>query len=126
MIDTEKYKEILEAELTELKIQLQSLGVQNSEVKEDWTALPDDVGMGGADPNVVGDRSENWQEKRGTLDALETRFNNIKRALKKLNDGDFGKCEICQSEIESERLEANGAARTCMVHLEEEANITLN
>lgn len=125
MSEITNYKEKLEDELDTLTKELKSLGIQNPRNKEDWIATPDDVGMGGADPNVVGDRSENWQEKRGTLDALETRYNNIKRAFGKMEAGEFGKCEVCGAVIEEDRLEANPAARTCKAHIEEEAKLPI-
>ena len=49
----------------------------------------------------------------------------IKRALKKIKDDEYGKCELCGEDIEEDRLEANPAARTCKKHMGEEAKLPL-
>ena len=90
----------------------------------DWIPTPEDVERFEADPNIVADQSENWAERRGTLDALETRFNNVTRALLKLEDGMYGTCEICTGNIEGDRLNVNPAARTCKKHLEDEVALS--
>lgn len=123
-MNAEEMKTRLATELAELTQELKGLGIHNPDVPEDWIATPEDVATPEADPNVAADRNEDWAEKRGTLDALETRFNNIKRALKKIEDDAYGVCEICTAEIEADRLEANPAARTCKAHINDEADLT--
>lgn len=115
------YKAKLEEEKQRLTTELTTLGVQNPQAEEDWVPTPEDVARSEADPNIVADQSENWAERRGTLDALETRLNNVNRALKKIEAGTFGTCEISGEPIEEDRLEANPAARTCKAHIEDEA-----
>lgn len=122
-MDTQIYKEKLETELTAITTELKTLGIQNTDSPSDWIPTPDAIDRHEADANVVGDRSEDWQEKRGTLDLLETRFNNLKRALQKISDGTFGTCEICGQQIETDRLTVNPAARTCKQHLDDEAKL---
>lgn len=126
MADTAQYKVRLEQMLAELTEELQAIGVKNPEVAEDWTAIPEGVETGEADPNIGADRVEEWEERRATLAALETRFNNIRRALKKIDDGTFGICELSGEPIEEDRLNANPAARTCKAHLNNEADLPLN
>jgi len=124
-MDTHIYQQQLEAEATTLKIQLEQLGVQNNATVTDWIPTPHAVADSSADENVVADRSEDWAETRGTLDALETRYNNINRALKKIADGTYGICEISGEPIEADRLAANPAARTCKAHLDAESTLPL-
>lgn len=119
-IDREKQKEQLEAEKTAVKEELRELGVQNPQTDEDWIATPDTAITSEADPNVAADRSEGWEESRATLALLETRYNNIRRALKKLETGTYGICEISGKEIDEARLEAYPAARTTKEHADEE------
>lgn len=121
---TEKLQKQLEAEQESIKNELSELGIQNPQTDKDWIPTPGDPVDTESDPNDLGDRSEDWAERRGTLDVLETRFNNIKRALQKIEDNTFGTCEICGNTIESERLEANPAARTCKTHITDEAKLT--
>lgn len=126
MVDTAQYKERLQEMLAELTEELQAIGVKNPDVAEDWTAIPEGVETGEADPNVGADRVEEWEERRATLSALETRYNNIRRALEKIAADTFGICELGGEEIEADRLDANPAARTCKAHLNNEADLPLN
>jgi len=125
MVDTEQYKKRLEIMLAELTEELQTLGIHNPEVPEDWQAIPADVERAEADPNVGADRVEDWEERRATLAELETRYNNLRLALKKIEAGTFGICELGGEEIESDRLDANPAARTCKTHINNEADLPL-
>lgn len=123
-VDTAKYKERLEQMLAELTEELKGLGIHNPDVPEDWLATPQGVDVAQADPNVGADRVEDWENRRATLAQLETRFNNLRRALKKIEDDSFGTCEISGEEIEEDRLDANPAARTCKEHINNEADLT--
>ncbi len=125
MKDNTKYKVELEEISNNLITELQSLGVQNQRVRQDWIPVPDEPSDTEPDANDLGDRSEEWQAIRGTLDLLETRLNNVKRALQKIEKGTFGTCEICGQQIEEDRLAANPAARTCIKHLAEEDNLRI-
>lgn len=119
------YKKLITIELNSLKEELGKIGVQNQNTPQDWIPLPQGVNETEPDQNVVADRSEDWQETRGILDTLETRYNNLTRALNKIENNNFGHCEICEQPIEEDRLAANPAARTCKKHLEEEVNLPL-
>lgn len=123
-METSAYKEALTAERDALITSLEELGIRDPNNPADWITVPDEPSKNATDPNDFGDRSEEWQERRGTLSALETRFNNIKRALQKIEDGTFGTCELCTEKIESDRLTANPAARTCKTHIEDEAKLS--
>lgn len=122
---TSEYKKALEIELAQLTESLQELGVQNPQIPEDWITTTDTPSKNESDPNNFGDRSEEWQERRGTLSALETRFNNTRRALQKIEDGIYGVCEISGETIETDRLAANPAARTCKAHIDNESELPL-
>ncbi len=125
-MEIKNYLEKLTAELKELEVELKNLGVQNPTTPEDWIPTPSEKSDAEPDPIDLGDRSEDWQERRGTLDQLETRFNNLKLAIEKINSGSYGKCEICQSDIEADRLEVNPAARTCKTHIDDESSLMQN
>mgnify|MGYP006131123399 CR=1 FL=1 len=122
-MNTTAHKEALENELAEITQSLQELGVQNPHAKEDWITTPEGPSKNTADPNDLGDRSEEWQERRGTLSTLETRFNNINRALQKIEKGSFGTCELCTKPIEEDRLAVNPAARTCKADIDNESQL---
>lgn len=123
MADTNTHKHTLETLLDEIITELETIAVYRTET-DDWVAKPESSG-GEADENVEADLVEDWNERRSTLSELETRYQNIKRALKKIEDGTFGICEVSGDPIEADRLEANPAARTCKAHLEQEQDLPL-
>lgn len=123
-MNIEEIKTELTTELQEIKTELTGLGVQNPSTDTDWIPTPAEASDAEADANDLGDRSEDWAERRGTLDVLETRFNNIKRAVAKIEEGTFGTCELCGEPIEEDRLTANLAARTCKTHINDEAQLS--
>ncbi|MFN3188261.1 MAG: TraR/DksA family transcriptional regulator [Candidatus Paceibacteria bacterium] len=120
----EQYKKIL----TDLKIQLtaelSTIAIFN-EKTGDWEVRMDDAVAIESDSNDLADFGEEADERIATLAELETRYRNIDRALKKLEGGTFGVCEISGEKIEEERLTANPAARTCIAHREEEYDLPL-
>jgi DnaK suppressor protein len=123
MTDTTKYKETLEIDLAQIVKDLKELGIHNPQVKEDWIATPGgDIGTE-SDANIAADRAEDWAERRATMAPLETRFNNINRALSKLEAGTFGICEIAGEQIEEDRLDFHPSARTCKAHINDEADL---
>jgi RNA polymerase-binding transcription factor DksA len=123
MIDFEIYKERLEEDLALITKALQELGVHNPSLAEDWIALPVDGDIAEADENVAADRAEDIEERVATLAALETEYNDIVRALSKIEEGTYGVCEISGEEIEEERLNANPSARTCIEHMDSELDL---
>ena len=118
--DTEKFKTELEEEKTKLEGELESVGRRNPNNPKDWEPTQGDAPSGGADRNEGADGIEQYEEHAAILKQLETRYNNVLLALKKLDEGGFGICEVSGGEIESDRLEANPAARTCKAHMNDE------
>jgi RNA polymerase-binding transcription factor DksA len=50
------------------------------------------------------------------LEQLESEINDLDAALRKIDEGTYGRCEVCGREIEPERLEAMPGTRTCREH----------
>lgn len=119
-IDTNALKARLEEERGHLEIELKRIGRINPSNPADWEArAPTENVDDHADRNVVADRIEAYEENSAALKELEIRYNNVKRALEKIEEGAYGKCEVSGEEIEKDRLEANPAAKTCKKHLGE-------
>jgi RNA polymerase-binding transcription factor DksA len=125
MNDIETLQQRLLDEQKVLHKELVELGIQNKEVPQDWIATPEEPALTEADENVIADRTEEWIERRAEVAELETRYNNVFRAVMKIKNGTYGVCEICQATIESDRLSANPAARTCKAHLNDESQLSL-
>jgi len=123
--NTEQYKEKLEGELKAMEGELKAIGRQNPANPNDWEATEKsmDVMTPMADSNESADKIEEYNENRAIVDELEIRYNNVKRALKKISDGTYGRCEVGGEEIEEARLAANPSARTCLKHMAEEKGL---
>ncbi len=119
-MDTTQYKTALEREMSELESELSRLGERSTENPKEWDVKAPDFDIMNADENEAADRSEEIHGDAIILDELTARFNNVALALKKIEDGTFGTCEVCGKEIEEERLRANNAARTCKEHIDNE------
>ena len=50
------------------------------------------------------------------LEQLEAEIGDLDAALRKIDEGTYGTCEVCGREIEPERLEAVPGTRTCIEH----------
>ncbi|MES2006564.1 MAG: TraR/DksA C4-type zinc finger protein [Patescibacteria group bacterium] len=120
-----EFKDRLEKELSQVKSELDTVGVQNPKNSGDWEAKETemDVMNSAADENEAADKMEEYTENRAINDELEVTFNAIKSALKKIEDGTYGICEIDGEEIEEARLEANPAARTCLKHKDQDSSL---
>lgn len=115
-IDTQSIKTSLEAELQNILKELETVGRQNPDNPSDWEAVePDDTE--GADEGEVADSMEVYANNKAILEQLELRLAEVKGAIDKINNGTYGKCEVCGSEIEEDRISANPSAKTCKSHM---------
>jgi RNA polymerase-binding transcription factor DksA len=117
-IDYKHFKKKLEAEKVTLEKELGKVGRRNPDNLSDWEATPDVKDVSQADENIVADNIESYDENTAIVNTLETRYNDVKLALDKIEKGTYGICEISEHEIEIDRLEANPSARTCKEHME--------
>lgn len=124
-MDTEQFKQKLETELQTVEKELRSVATQNPNNPQDWEATETkmDVMSAVADPNEAADKQEEYIGNRAIADQLEIRYNGIKRALSKIEEGTYGTCEVSGEPIEEDRLEANPAARTCKEHMNQEKDL---
>ncbi len=117
-----KLKTKLEEEKALLETELKTVGRINPDNPKDWQPTPGNQDVLKADDHEVGDMLDVYEENTAILKPLETRYNEIKKALKKIAEGTgYGVCEICGKEIEMDRLEANPAATTCKEHMNQPA-----
>jgi DnaK suppressor protein len=118
-MNTDHFKKQLEAELKVVEGELKEIAVLNDETGE-WEARGDkdmETMAPTQDENEFADKLEEYEEHREELPALRARFSDVKLALRKMAEGTYGICEVCDKPIEEDRLEANPAARTCKKHM---------
>jgi RNA polymerase-binding transcription factor DksA len=116
MIDIKKFQKKLETELALVEKELGGVGRRNPSNKGDWEPVETEIDSDHADVNDVADNIESFEENRAVLNKLEIQYNEIKDALKRIENGTYGKCEVCGTEIPEARLEANPSAKTCIKH----------
>jgi RNA polymerase-binding transcription factor DksA len=105
-VNTEKasvdYRNLLENEHRELAARLKELGVGGEELYFD-TNFADSS-------QVTAERGELDRLIRELQEALEM----VEKALAKLDEGTYGKCELCHGDIDPVRLEAKPAVLYCI------------
>jgi len=116
----QKYADDLNRRLSQLITDL-SVIAEYDEYSGDWEAVPDTEIQAESDTNSKADAVEELTERRATVAALETEFRATKRALSKIANNTYGICEISNQPIEAERLAVRPAARTCVLHQDEES-----
>lgn len=120
-MNTETYKHKLEEEKKLIETELGTVAVHDDKTG-DWQPVAEDQGGDVVDENDLGDKFESLEQSETVTAELELRLADIARALEKIATGTFGKCEVCEKEIEAGRLDANPASRTCVEHREHAFN----
>lgn len=124
-MDTQKidyFKKKLEEEESLLKKELETVGVKNPNNPLDYEPKHADLDISEADRNEVADKIEEFGNNTAITNDLEIRLSEVRLALKKIEEGAYGTCEVSGTPIEEDRLEANPAARTCKAHINDNLN----
>ncbi|MBU6214267.1 TraR/DksA C4-type zinc finger protein [Patescibacteria group bacterium] len=93
-----------------------TVGRPNSAVPDDWEVAPSEIGME-ADLADQADVVMNREGNAAILADLEARYDAVLNALRRIEKGAYGICEVCGEAIEEKRLEADPAATTCIKDL---------
>jgi RNA polymerase-binding transcription factor DksA len=117
-IDYPHFKDKLEAEQALLEQELEKVAHINPDNSSDWEATAPERDSSQADENTTADSIEDYEDNVAIVKTLEARYKDVKSGLDKIKHGVYGLCQVCQKEIESDRLEANPSARTCKEHME--------
>jgi RNA polymerase-binding transcription factor DksA len=108
--DLRAYRGRLEAELAELT-------GQRAELESAANAATDDAaGEVGFDEDFVGTGSYTFERERdlSLIDNTGDLIEKVRRALARIGDGSFGRCEVCGGAIEAERLDALPYTTLCL------------
>ena len=122
-METEKidhFEQMLSTEKAKLEEDLASVGHKNPENPRDWEATATEENPASADENEHADNIEDYENNTAILKQLETRYNEVLKALEMIEVGTYGVCNTCGKQIEEDRLEANPAAATCKDHMNDE------
>lgn len=116
------YKKLLEREESLLIAELKTVAVQDVQDQNNFEPIKPDMDIDLADRNEVADEIEEFGNNTAIANDLEIRLREVRLALSKIENGGYGICEISNTEIEEDRLDANPAARTCKAHINEHLN----
>ncbi|MDB5194806.1 MAG: TraR/DksA family transcriptional regulator [Parcubacteria group bacterium] len=116
-IDIDHFKKKLEDEKQELEAELAKVGRKDPDNPSNWEAKPTERDVSQADENVVADAISDYEDASAIVNTLEARYKDVKSGLDKIKHNVYGQCQVCKKEIETDRLEANPAARTCKEHM---------
>jgi RNA polymerase-binding transcription factor DksA len=64
----------------------------------------------------VGTETFEREKDLSILEQVEAELADVEHALRRLDDGTYGTCEVCGKAIPDDRLEAMPAARLCLEH----------
>jgi RNA polymerase-binding transcription factor DksA len=108
-----KYKDLLLKEQANLIESMKTIGQLSDLVPGDWETHtdPDHVETSLDD---LANKYEEESTNEGVLDTLEERLKEVTDALERIQNGTFGICMITGKPIETEILDSNPAATTCL------------
>lgn len=107
----EQLKDKLLEEKNLLEEELSSFAHKDLEARGGWESNFPSFGEHKSEQDENADEVAEYSNELPMEHALETKLQNIDLALEKIESGKYGICEICNEEIETERLEAEPSAR---------------
>lgn len=116
MENINKYKELLVTERDTLLKELATIAIKDPASPNGWEAMENDLDSDSADENETADKMEELGENEDIVSKLASQLSLVEQALEKIQQGTYGKCDVCADDIPEERLEANPAALTCIEH----------
>lgn len=125
MLDQQILDELKTALLKEkdlLTKELETIATPDPNLKGDWDVKHEEWG----EDQITSDEeletgesvneSDEDMKNKALSDRLESRLKEVDEALKMIEGGTYGICEVCQKEIPIDRLKANPAAKTDIEH----------
>ena len=109
-----KNKEELEKMKRELKEILQDIATKDKHVADDYDTKYQDFGDPIFDDSAEAAEVALYQDNLSVEANLEVKLQAVDHALKRIEDGSYGKCVKCEGEISDERLKAQPAAKMCI------------
>jgi RNA polymerase-binding transcription factor DksA len=64
----------------------------------------------------IGTETFEREKDYSLLEQIEAEIGDLDAALRKIDEGTYGFCEVCGREIDADRLEAMPGTRTCIDH----------
>lgn len=120
-------KEVIKKRLTAERERLQQLRAGLAEETSQPGAGGEDVSeLSSIDQHPADIGTEEFEREKdlSILESLDGELASIEAAFARVDDGTYGKCEVCGKDIGTERLEARPAATLCIEHQQEAERAT--
>lgn len=114
-MDTDTARRRLDDERTRLTTTLQNLETDLEAQKESLQELS----VVDEHQGDIGTETFEREKDLSIVESVRAGLEDVDRALRRLDSGDYGLCEVCERPIGEDRLEAVPAARFCLEHQEE-------
>ena len=112
-MDSDAARQRLEAErsrLETLRVDMDAEGLHN----ESEAASLGELSHSDQHQADVGTETFNRERDMSILEQVDAELTDVERALRRIDDGTYGRCEACGQPIDDARLEAVPAARFCL------------
>lgn len=113
--DYSKYQQALEAERDRLEADLGKIAFRDDENPTDWVPKREDHNISdgeSVESFELAEEIESYENATAIVRELEDRLNEVLAALDRIANGTYGVDEVDGSQISTERLDANPAARS--------------
>jgi len=118
-VNPDHARELLSTELAELDERARFAGETREEASADTLGQE---GALGQHPGDYGTEVATTMESELLVDTVDVQRRRVQAALARLDDDTFGKCSVCGTEIDDERLEARPEVDTCREHADTPVN----
>ena len=112
-MDPDRARRLLTDELSALEDRLRAAEENRAEASADTLGQE---GALGQHPGDYGTEVNTTMEAKMSVDTLAEQRRRVLDAMERLDGGEYGRCAVCDREIDDERLEARPEARTCREH----------
>jgi len=95
---------------------LETFAKKDPEVEGNWNSKFPEFGAsetGGSRMEIAQDEVEEYLKRLPLEQAMEIKLQNIEKAIKKISQKKYGKCEKCNKNIAVARLEVHPSAKFC-------------
>ena len=115
-MDSEHARQLIVSERTRLVGLIRDREDETGIGTETETGSISELSSNGQHQGDIGTETFEREKDFSLLEQLEAEISDLDAALRKIDEGTYGRCEVCSKEIEPERLEAMPGTRTCFEH----------
>jgi RNA polymerase-binding transcription factor DksA len=112
-VDPDRARQLLTGELSALDDRLRAAEDNRAEASADTLGQE---GALGQHPGDYGTEVNTTMEADLSVTTVSEQRRRVQDAIERLDEGGYGRCAVCDREIDDERLEARPEVRTCREH----------